>query len=380
MVSQSNFRNIEFIKIGPMARRSNDKPQRPATLADVARLSGVVAMTVSRVINGRGYVSDEVRKRVLKAANQLNYSPNVPARQLKGSKLNAIGILLPDVANPFSTELVNGVKQVFDEAGFATFIATTNRSPEQEKAGLQAFCDHRVDGLIVATRGTKIGDSILRRTAQQRIPMVTIGRPVQIPGVDSVTADHETGADQVVKHLVSLGHRRIGFIGISPEDGHTLRRYCGYLKALGEAGIQPNPDYTTGPPGAPAFATQEDGYEGLMRLARLRKPPTAVFARNDFAAIGALRAAHRLGLSVPGDIAIAGFDNIPLAAFTIPPLTTADQSILQQGVAAARFLLDRITRNRAIARRSECMPCKLIVRESTDPKAVTAPTPSPLHS
>ncbi|HZY62984.1 MAG TPA: LacI family DNA-binding transcriptional regulator [Edaphobacter sp.] len=354
-----------------MIRKSSGRTQRPATLADVARLSGVVAMTASRAINGSGYVSDEVRKRVLKAATQLNYRPNLPARQLKGSKLNAIGILLPDVANPFSTELVSGVKQVFDEAGFATFIATTNRSPEQERAGLQAFCDHRVDGLIVATRGTRIGDSTLKHTAQQRIPMVTIGRPVQIPGVDSVTADHETGAYEVVKHLISLGHRRIGFIGISPEDGHTLRRYCGYLNALEEAGIRPDSEYTVGPPGAPAFATQEDGYEGLMRLSRLRKVPTAVFARNDFAAIGALRAAHRLGLSVPGDIAIAGFDNIPLASFTTPPLTTADQSILRQGIVAARFLLDRIMRNRSIARRSECMPCRLIVRESTDPHAAT---------
>lgn len=352
-----------------MARRSSSNAQRPATLADVARLSGVVPMTVSRAINGSGYVSDEVRKRVLKAASQLNYRPNLSARQLKGSKLNAIGVLLPDVANPFSTELVSGVKQVFDEAGFATFIATTNRSPEQEKAGLQAFCDHRVDGMIVATRGTRIGDSVLKRTAQQRIPMVTIGRPVQISGVDSVTADHEAGAYDVVKHLLSLGHRRIGFLGISPEDGHTLRRYCGYLKALEGAGIHPIPEYTVGPPGAPAFATQEDGYEGLMRLARLRRAPTAVFARNDFAAIGALRAAHQLGLSIPGDIAIAGFDNIPLAAFTTPPLTTADQSIRQQGVAAARFLLERITCKSSIARRRECMPCRLIIRESTDPDA-----------
>ena len=210
--------------------------------------------------------------------------------------------------------------------------------------------------------------------------MVTIGRPVQIPGVDSVTADHETGAYEVVKHLVALGHRRIGFIGISPEDSHTLRRYCGYLKALDQAGIQPDPQYVTGPPGAPAFATQEDGYEGMMRLARLRKSPTAVFARNDFTAIGALRAAHQLGLSVPGDIAIAGFDNIPLAAFTTPPLTTADQSILQQGTAAARFLLDRIRQNGSIARRSKCLSCRLIVRESTDPDAASAPAASLLPS
>jgi len=350
-----------------MVSRIKDKASRPATLADVARIAGVVAMTASRAINGTGYVSEDVRKRVLKAARQLNYSPNVPARQLKGRRLNAIGILLPDIANPFSTELVNGVKQVFDEVGYATFIATTSRSADQEKASLQAFTDHRVDGLIVATRGTKIGDAVLKRTAQQGIPMVTIGRPVQLAGVDSVTGDHAQGAYDIVKHLLSLGHTRIGFIGISPEDGYTLRRYGGYLAALREADIEPLSKYTVGPPGAPAFATQEDGYQGMICLAALRKPPTAVFARNDFAAIGALRAAHTLGLSVPKDIAIAGFDNIPLSAFTTPPLTTADQSILEQGVTAARFLLDRITGRRSGARSMASMRCTLIIRESTDP-------------
>ena len=355
-----------------MAPRKKNTASRPATLADVARIAGVVAMTASRAINDRGYVSDDVRKRVLRAAHQLNYSPNVPARQLKGSRLNAIGILLPDIANPFSTELVNGVKQVFDEAGYAVFIATTSRSADQEKAGLQAFADHRVDGLIVATRGTKIGDVMLRRTAQQGIPMVTIGRPVQLPGVDSVTADHAQGAYDIVKHLLSLGHTRIGFIGISPEDGHTLRRYGGYQSALRSAGIEPLANYTVGPPGAPAFATQEDGYHGMVQLAALRHPPTAVFARNDFAAIGALRAAHTLGLSVPKDIAISGFDNIPLAAFTTPPLTTADQSIHEQGAAAARFLLERINGPRSAQRKNACLPCNLIVRESTDPNIATA--------
>src|SRR5260370_30836221 len=132
-----------------MVSRSSSPPNRPARLADVARLAGVVAMTASRAINDSGYVSDDVRKRVLKAAAKLNYRPNMLARQLKGRRLNAIGILLPDIANPFSTELVNGVRLVFDQEGYTTFIATSNRSVEQEHASLQSFIDHRVDGLVV---------------------------------------------------------------------------------------------------------------------------------------------------------------------------------------------------------------------------------------
>jgi DNA-binding LacI/PurR family transcriptional regulator len=338
---------------------------RPATLADVARMAGVVAMTASRAINQSGYVSAEVRQRVSEAVKKLNYRPNMVARQLRVRHLNAIGILLPDIANPFSTELVDGVKEVFDEAGYTTFIATTRGSIQQERAGLQAFADHRIDGLIVATRGTKMGDEVLRDIARRGISTVTIGRPVKLAGMDSVTADHWQGAFDVVNHLISLGHSRIGFIGISPADRLSLRRYQGYAAALEQAGISITPAYTVGPPVAPAFATQEDGFEGMTRLANLKRPPTAIFARNDFAAIGALRAAHKLGLRVPQDVAIAGFDNIPLASFTTPPLTTVEQPIAQQGSAAAKFLLDRIEEQYTGPARRLCMSCSLIIREST---------------
>src|SRR3954451_18238883 len=151
--------------------------KRPATLADVARMAGVVAMTASRAINQSGYVSAEVRKRVMDAVKKLNYRPNMVARQLRVRHLNAIGILLPDIANPFSTQLVDGVRQVFDAPGYTTFIATTSGSIHQERASLQAFVDHRVDGIIVATRGTKMGDEVLGEISRRGIPTVTIGRP-----------------------------------------------------------------------------------------------------------------------------------------------------------------------------------------------------------
>jgi DNA-binding LacI/PurR family transcriptional regulator len=350
------------------AKRLKTRPYtkaRPATLADVARMAGVVAMTASRAINQSGYVSTEVRERVSEAVKKLNYRPNMVARQLRVRHLNAIGILLPDIANPFSTELVDGVKQVFDEAGYTTFIATTSGSIRQEGASLQAFADHRVDGLIVATRGTKMGDEVLREISRRGIPTVTIGRPVKLASVDCVTANHWQGAFDAVTHLISIGHRDIGFIGISPEDRLTLRRYRGYAAALEQAGLEIRTEYIVGPPNAPAFATQEDGFSGMEKLAQLRRPPTAVFARNDFTAIGAMRAAHTLGMRVPDDMAIVGFDNIPLAAFTTPPLTTVAQPIREQGAAAARFLLDRITATESRASKKISMECKLIIRGST---------------
>jgi DNA-binding LacI/PurR family transcriptional regulator len=210
-----------------------------------------------------------------------------------------------------------------------------------------------------------MGDEGLREISRRGIPTVTIGRPVKLASVDCVTANHWQGAFDAVTHLIAIGHRDIGFIGISPEDRLTLRRYRGYAAALEQAGIEVRNEYIVGPPNAPAFATQEDGFSGMVKLAELRRPPSAVFARNDFTAIGAMRAAHTLGMRVPDDVAIAGFDNIPLAAFTTPPLTTVAQPIREQGAAAARFLLDRITATESRASRKISMECKLIVRGST---------------
>jgi DNA-binding LacI/PurR family transcriptional regulator len=255
--------------------------------------------------------------------------------------------------------------EVFDAAEYACFIALGGRGVEREKTGLQAFVDHRVDGLLVATLGTAFGDEVLKDLAEQGIPIVTVGRPVQGVAIDCVTGDHWQGAFDVTTHLIKLGHRRIGFIGISPEDAHTLSRYLGYKAALEAAGLPVHREYTVGPASAPAFGTEEDGYAGMMRLAELKRPPTAVFARNDFAAMGALHAAHQLGIEMPGQMSIAGFDDIPLSGYSRPPLTTVQQPIVEQGRLAAQLLLDRINGTLAGPAQLHMMPCTVIVREST---------------
>jgi len=349
------------------AKPTRTKPVRtkPATLADVAAMAGVVPMTASRALNRSGYVSADVRERVAEAARALEYRPNMLARQLRGSRLHAVGIMLPDIANPFAAELMKGITPVLRAAGFTGFIATAGQSVEDETAAIQAFVDHRIDGMLVATRGTQIGDEILKGISESGVPVVTIGRPTAIPAVDCVTADHYQGAFDVVSHLIALGHRRIGFIGASAADSTHLRRYKGYLAALEAADITPDPAYAVRTTAGPAFATEEDGFLGLLALCKLEQPPTAIFARNDFAAIGALRAAHTLHLRVPQDIAIAGFDNIPIAAYQTPPLTTVEQPIVEQGRIAAELLLKRIESINS-RRQTVQMPCKLVVRESTD--------------
>ena len=321
-------------------------------------------MTVSRAINRSGYVSEEVRARVQEAVDQLQYRPNILARQLKGQRLNAVGVLLPDIANPFANELLIGIKEVLDASGYTAFITISGGSVENESAALQSFVDHRIDGLLIATRGSMLGDKALAQIAAQHVPMVTVGRPVTIEGVDCVSADHYRGAYEAVSHLIACGHKRIGYIGTAPPESPTPRRFEGYQAALAAAGIPFCASYAVRAVEAPAFATEEDGYLGLLELAKLPEPPTAVFARNDFAAIGALRAAHTLRLAVPEQMAIAGFDNIRMAAYTTPPLTTIEQPIIEQGRIAAQFLLDRIEGRVKGKARSVVMECRMVVRES----------------
>ncbi|HEY0306928.1 MAG TPA: LacI family DNA-binding transcriptional regulator [Acidobacteriaceae bacterium] len=343
--------------------------RKRATLADVARVAGVVPMTVSRAINRSGYVSEEVRARVTEAVEQLQYRPNMLARQLKGQRFYAVGVMLPDIANPFGNELVLGIKEVLDDSGYTTFITTSGGSVEKETAALQSFVDHRIDGLIVATRGSIAGDKALGEIAAQHVPIVTIGRPVESPGVDCVSVDHYRGAFEAASHLIESGHKRVGYIGIGHPEDAVPQRFEGYLAALEAAGIPFRPEYAVREVDAPAFATEEDGYLGMLELANRKQRPTAVFARNDFAAVGALRALHTLGLRVPQDIAVVGFDNIRLSAYTTPPLTTVEQPILEQGRMAARFLVERIEGKAKGKPRNVVMASKLVKRESVMKRA-----------
>ena len=348
------------------------RKKKHLTIVDIARRAGVAPMSVSRVINENGYVSKQMREKVLKVVKESNYHPNALARSLKSQRTQVIGVLLPDIINPFSAELVRGIQEVLLPQGYSFFISTSERSVAREQAALRAFFEHRADGLIVATRETKETNDFLVRLAEPGMPMVVVGRQFNHPHVDHVTADHWKGGYEAVEHLISLGHQSIGFIGVSLVNGAGLRRFRGYLDALRDNKLPVNgklivgPDRVTGPD----YSTQDDGYEAMKRLLAQRKRPTAILARNDFTAMGAMYAIRDAGLSVPGDIAIVGFDNVPLSAYTTPPLTTVDQTILQQGREAARLMLERIAGDRSRERREICLECNLIIRESTQSKAV----------
>jgi DNA-binding LacI/PurR family transcriptional regulator len=347
-------------------KRLGEKFLHP-TLADIARRAGVAPMTVSRVINGTGYVSAATRERVQPILEELDYRPNELARSLKRQHTQIIGILLPDIANPFSAELARGIQQVLLKNKYSAFIATTEQSVEREMAALSAFVDHRLDGIIVATMETKAGDDALRRCIKRGVPIVTVGRALSHLPADRVTCDDWRGGYEAVEHLISLGHKRIAFIGSSLLNAGRLRRFQGFVDALRESGLSVAEELVAGPKtdSGPAYSTYETGYQGMQRLLALTNRPSAAFARNDYTAFGAISAARDQGLSVPDDIAVVGFDNVPLGAYSTPPLTTIEQPTPELGRKAVSMLLERLNGQVSGEGREICFPCRLIVREST---------------
>jgi DNA-binding LacI/PurR family transcriptional regulator len=348
-----------------MAARTEN---RRATLRDIARIAGVTPMTVSRVINEAGYVSRETREKVRAAADALDYRPNLLARSLRTRRTKTVGVLLADIANPFTAQLAHGMRQVLDPRGYTAFICLSENSAAHEQSSMKALYQHRVDGLIVATRTTLPGNESLLFMADHHLPIVQIGnRELNHPHIDRVTADHWKGGCQATEHLISLGHTEIGFVGVSLLNGSGLQRFQGFLDAMRQHSLPVREEWILGPgqDPVPGYSTQLVGYEGLSRLLAMKKRPTALFARNDMTALGIIQAARDRGLRIPGDLAIVGFDDVPLAALTSPPLTTVQQPIEEQGRRAAEILLARVESSEELPRQEIVMDCSLVIREST---------------
>lgn len=343
--------------------------KKQATLSDIAATIGVAPMTVSRVVNGNGYVSEKTREKVLQAVKKMNYRPNGMARSLKRQRTETVGLVLGDISNPYSAELANAVRESLWSRGYNLFICISEHSATEDITAFESLVDHNVDGIIVATRSNAEGDEHLRDIVDSHMPVVVIGRDFDHDGVDHVSADSLTGGFEATQHLIDLGHRRIGFIGADLSNRGNLKRLQGYLNALKAHDIEIDERLVTGRKeaisGVPGYSTEKMGYEGMKRLLSLPNPPTAVFARNDFTAIGAMTAIKEAGLSIPNDLAIVGFDDIPMATHTVPPLTTVRQPMRLQGQLAAEMLLRRIGDEEISERNERILNCELIIREST---------------
>jgi LacI family transcriptional regulator len=328
------------------------------TIKDVARLSGVSPMTVSRVINASERVRPDTRRRVEEAISALGYVPSRLARGLSRQRTGTIALIVPDVANPFFTLIVRGAEDVARRAGYRVLLCDTRADLTVEHEVIEEMLAHRVEGIVIAPVNDR-SKADLRRLVEFGVPFVLIDRTV--PGVESdvVLGDSVSGARRLVDHLISLGHRRIGFIVESDQVSTARDRERGYESALAAAGISVDPALVT-----KATADPRGGFEGMRRLLALESPPTAVFTVNNLVALGAIEAVRAAGLEVPDDIALVCFDDIEYASRLYPFLTVMEQPAEAFGSMGTQLLLDRIAGRGAERPRVVVLPAEFVVRKS----------------
>jgi LacI family transcriptional regulator len=328
------------------------------TIKDVARLSGVSPMTVSRVINGSDRVRPDTRQRVQQAISELGYVPSRLARGLIRQKTGTLALIVPDVANPFFTLIVRGAEDVARRAGYRIILCDTRADLTIERDVIEEMLAHRVEGIAIAAVSDR-SKTHLKRLASFGVQFVLIDRTVQGIASDVVVGDSVGGARRLVEHLISLGHSRIGFVTESDDVSTARDRREGYEAALAAAGIDLDPTLivrtTADPPG---------GYEGMRRLLDLEEHPTAVFTVNNLVAVGAIEAIREAQLDVPDDIGLVCFDDIEYASQLYPFLTVMAQPAETLGTLGTQLLLERIEGRAPGQPRVVVLPAQFIVRRS----------------
>lgn len=330
---------------------------RSATIKDVASHAAVSVATVSAVINQNKYVSPELAQRVHASIAVLGYRRNSFARGLKTQVSHCIGLIIPDIMNPFYTNIARGVEDVAHAHNYSLILGNTDEDPEKEKKYLQLLESKQADGLIIAV--TDRSYPYLQSLPLHDLALVSIDRSLYDLGIDTVMVENKEGARAAVEHLLSLGHQRIGLLtgvrGIAP----TEERLVGYTEALEKHDITVDPTLivTTRP-------RVDGGERGAVQLLTREDRPTALFMMDGTMVIGALRTLTKLGLRCPEDIALACFDDFVWASVMRPHLTVVDQPTYEIGQQSARLLFDRL-QNRERAPVEIRLPTQLIVRESS---------------
>ncbi|CAN5738760.1 LacI family DNA-binding transcriptional regulator [soil metagenome] len=309
-------------------------PKR-VTITDVARAAGVSIMTVSRVVNDSGRVGATTRGAVQRAIRELGYSPSQVARGLTTRKSMTIGLIVPDITNPFFPEIVRGAEDAAWNAGFVVSLANTVEDPGRERAALRNMEGHRVDGVIVcsARLPTAELDELLRRHPAT----VLVNRRSGDAQATSLVVDDALGTRLAVEHLLSRGRRRIALVTGPDRSASAIARREGYVAALTNDRLAVDPDLVER--GGP---NEEDGYRAMHALSARRAHVDAVVAYNDLVALGVLRAARELGLEVPRDVAVVGCDDVRLASLVTPALTTLRVDKYDLGRRAAALLFERL--------------------------------------
>jgi LacI family transcriptional regulator len=307
------------------------------------------------VFNNSPRVSEVTRRRVLAAAERVAYWPNATARSLITSRTHTLGLLLPDLHGEFFSEVIRGFDLAARAHGFSLLVSRSGSRADELTLAIRSMRG-RVDGILVM--GPDLDDSSVLAQVAGHVPGVLINTELRVPGCDTLIFDNHGGARGITEHLIGLGHRRLATIHGPLHNIDARRRLEGFRAALEAAGIEPSPEFEL-----QGLFTERSGYDAAEELLLMRPRPTAVFVANDQMAVGLMGALHDRGLRVPGDIALAGFDDIPMARYLTPPLTTIHLDVEELGRRALRLLLDP-DRPDPLLGRDEIVPVSLVVRSS----------------
>lgn len=329
---------------------------RQPSIKDIARLARVSHSTVSRALQNSPLVNAGTAEKIRKIAVESGYRASAVARGLVTKRTRTVGLVVTTVADPFASEVVSGIEQAANDHGYSVFLADSNADPEREKKVVHSLAERRVDGIIVTS--SRVGALYLPLLSEMMVPIVLVNN--QHPGafVHSVMIENLEGSRMAAKHLVGLGHERIAYLGDQFGYQSDTERFAGYREALDAAGIPFRPELVVHGDGKP-----EGGMQAMEKLLALPDPPTAVCCYNDMSALGALRSIHLAGLRVPEDISLVGFDDLFLASYTQPRLTTVRQPMRRMGQLAMASLFKLMSGEESAIRIK--VQAELVVREST---------------
>lgn len=327
----------------------------PVTIREVAKQAGVSVATVSRCFNNSGPVRTETRRRIEAVARQLRFSPNLAARGLATRRTYTLGVLLPDLYGEFFSEIIRGIDQAAQQQSYHLLLSSSHSDPGAMEAALRSMRG-RVDGLLVMSPGED--GAALDAHLPEGQPVVLLNGGVETGNRTAVTVDNYGGAYEMVSHLIAVGHRRIAIISGPERNSDAAERLRGYRTALHEAGIEMRAEWVVR-----GDFTERAGHAAAREIQALSPCPQAIFAANDSMAIGALSALRDAGVRVPADMAVAGFDDIPIARYTSPPLTSVHVPIAELGARAVARLLSTAGGN-GLAPPREVLPTTLVVRAS----------------
>jgi DNA-binding LacI/PurR family transcriptional regulator len=332
------------------------------TIKDIARRTGVSHSTVSRALRGNSLISPETTEKVRQAALEMDYQPSAAARSLKTRRTQVLGVVVSSIADPFFSEILNGIEESAQQGGYSLFIAASQHDPERERCIVQTMLEQRTDGVIICSSSFSAEQG--RQLLAHGFPIVVVNHQAAEGFHYSIYHDDIDGSQQVTRHLIALGHQRIAYLGNSQSGRTTLDRLTGCRLSLEDSGMSLPDAYIHQVPGG----DPELGERSVEYFLQLANPPTAIVCFNDMLAIGVLKGCNRAGLRVPDDMSVTGFDNIAFSGYTTPPLTTLDQPKHSIGTEAARLLLDLLdhrdsekTDNTSV----KILKGKLLVRNST---------------